>query len=204
MAVNDDEVLRMAVRQKSNEGTDIVNVYHYKYDGTGDTDAAALSAIAAHFDALYDEIEGQITGAQVPLDIKVDKVALVGGLLKIIENVGTTIWGSLYDPSGAGEAEPLGVCVLIILRTLVGKVFGRKYIGQVNETTIAGNSLATGTPTTAFTNVLPNFLDLITTPNGVLYPGILSTRTLQFEYFNSAAIATEVGYQRRRALRSGS
>lgn len=206
MTVNVNEVVRAAVRQKSASGTDIVNVFHFGTGGSGSAaDADVLTAIATWADALYAPLNAQIPGSQTPFDIKVDVVDLVGGVLSIIRNVGTISWGSTYNPSGSGESYALGVAIGVILRTLVGKVFGRKFIGQVSETTIAGNALATGAPATAFASFLTLILDTIVIGGTfIMTPGILSTRTLGFEAFVQADLATEVFYQRRRAIRSGS
>lgn len=206
MAVFPNQVVRAAIRQKSADGTDIVNVFHFQAGGSGSAAAAdVLSGLASWADALYATINGQVPGSQTPVDIKADIVELIGGVVKIVENLGTISWGVAYNPSGTGEGYALGVAIGIILRTLIGKVFGRKFIGQVSETTVNGNALATGTPATAFAAFLGNILDtFIVSGTLVFTPGVLSTRTLGFEAFVEADLATEVFYQRRRAIRAGS
>lgn len=205
MTVADGDILRVAARMKSLSNTDIVNVFHFEAEGaTPASEVDVMTSIVTWLETAYNDIEGQIPTNQTPYDVKIDMVHLVGGVVKILRNLGVVSWGGAFDPSGTGEAMPLGVAVLIILRTLVGKVFGRKFIGQVSEVTTAGNSLATGAPATAFATFAAKLLLPITSGTITLHPGILSTRTLQFERFTEADLATEVGYQRRRAIRSGS
>lgn len=205
MSVQPGEVIRCAVRQVSASGTDIVNVYHFQNVGSNDTpDANVLADMATYMDVAYANINAQVPGSQQPVDIKIDVVELIGGVVKIVRNIGTISWGVTYNPTGSGESYALGVALGIILRTLVGKVFGRKFIGQLSETTVNGNSLATGTPTTNFTAFAAAIVGDATLGADVYHPGVLSTRTLTFEEFVQADIATEVFYQRRRAIRMGS
>lgn len=205
MTISTNEVIRCAVRQRSASGTDIVNVYHLKNTGgNACSESQLLNAAATHYDNMWASLNAQIPSGQTPLDIKIDVVELIGGIVTIVRNVGSISWGSSYAPSGGGESYALGVAIGLILRTLVGKVFGRKSIGQVSEVTVNGNALATGTPTSAFTtHAAANVADM-TVATTAFTPGILSTRTLAFEEFEEADIAPEVFYQRRRAIRAGS
>lgn len=201
-----NDIIRCSVRQRSDQNTDIVNVYHFMaaLGNVGTADSAFMAAASTYFDTMYATIQAQVPAAQVPVDIKIDIVQLIGGVIQVVRNVGTVSWGAGYDPSGAGESYALGVAIGVILRTLVGKVFGKKYIGAVGEVSIANQKLATGAPTTAFTNYLAAVLDAIEVDIDDFLPGVLSTRTLDFELFTEAELSTEVYYQRRRAIRSGS
>jgi len=206
MPVHQGDVLRVAARCKRGDEADVVNVFYLESSQTDPSLANedVLNAISAWLTNAYNDIESYIPSDQNPIDIRVDKVGLVSGLIKVLENVGTTTWGATFDPSGTGEGLPRGVAALVFLLTSVGKVFGRKYVGTLTEAASAGDSLVTGAIT-----ALGSWLTKMLTPVSVgagndLFPGILSTRTLGFERFVGGRVRGRVGYQRRRAPGVGS
>lgn len=205
MPVSGGEVIRCSVRQSGPGGQDIVNVWHYLVAAASPIDEEVVMLdVASGMDQLYATISGQISNAQNPVDIKIDVVDYVGGVYTIIRNVGTIGWGSSYNPSNSSEIYAAGVAVLVLLRTLVGKVFGRKFIGVVGETTISNQNIATGDPASAFTAFIGKALEGFSTAAGEYLLGVMSDRLFDFALCHEVELATEVGYQRRRAPRSGS
>ena len=205
MPVSGGEVIRCSVRQSGPNGQDIVNVWHYLVAAASPIDEEDVMAdVAAGMDDLYATIQGQITNTQNPVDIKIDVVDYVGGVYTIIRNVGTIGWGASYNPSNTAEIYAAGVSILVLLRTLVGKVFGRKFIGVVGETTISNQNIATGDPASAFTAFIAKALEGFSTAAGEYLLGVMSDRLFDFALCHEVELATEVGYQRRRAPRSGS
>jgi len=209
MSVSDQEVIRCAVRQKTGALTDIVNVFEFKgQGGSPPSDAQVLTAVASYFDALYNNIETGIATAQVPYDIKVDVVEIIGGLKKIVRNVGTVGWGSLYNPSDAGSVMPPAVCCLVLLRTVVGKIFGKKYLGELGESVVSHYTFEA-----AFITVVNAFITAALASfatSGVVMnflPGVLSVSVAhmgEFLLFTDGEISPEPAYQRRRKLSVGS
>jgi hypothetical protein len=203
MPVNQDDVLRIAARQKDIHGSDIVNVYHLRQtSATPVTNSIALAEIKTFFEGAYSQLNGLLNTSLAPLDIKVDKIQLIGGALQIIENIGTTSWGGAYNPSGSGDSLPAGCAALVILRTAVGKVFGRKFINGVNE----GNS-DDGFLNAAIVSGLSAFAGALITPwAGTMgfELGLLSTRTTVFQKFLGLLVADNIAYQRRRRPGKGS
>ena len=205
MTVANGEVLRLAVRCKRGDEADVVNVFHALADFTApQPDLDVLLAAQSWMESTYAPIESYIPADQNPIDIKVDVIQLVGGLVKIVRNVGTVSWGGVFDPTGAGEGLPRGVAALVFFLTTVGKVFARKYLGTLTEAATAGDSIVAGLNTALgqFCTTILAGKTFKTTEK--LEPGILSTRTLQFEPFQSARVRSRVGYQRRRAPGVGS
>lgn len=204
MTVNDGDILRIAVRQTGATGNDLVNVYHADVTaGAPATNADALTDIRDWIDSAYSSMNAVIHGSVNPLDIKVDKVQLVGGIIQLIENIGTISWGTLYNPAGSGDPLPSGVAGLVLLRTLVGKVFGKKFIPGMIEPQINGDTLQS----TVLSALAAYALDFVVTYVGSaisLDGGILSTRTNQFEYFVEADVSSIPAYQRRRRPGTGS
>lgn len=74
----------------------------------------------------------------------------------------------------------------------------------MGETTIANQSIATGTPATNFASFIAQALLGFSTINGEYLLGVMSDRLFDFALAHEVELATEVGYQRRRAPRSGS
>lgn len=198
-------MIRCSVRQSGPNGQDIVNVWHYLVAAASPIDEEVVMLdVASGMDQLYATISGQITNTQNPVDIKIDVVDYVGGVYTIIRNVGTIGWGSAYNPSNTAEVYAAGVSILVLLRTLVGKVFGRKFIGVVGETTISNQNIATGDPASAFTAFIAKALEGFSTAAGEYLLGVMSDRLFDFALCHEVELATELGYQRRRAPRSGS
>jgi hypothetical protein len=205
MPLTSGDVIRVSVRQSGHAGQDIVNVYHFEAsDNITDSDATILADIADHFDTVYANIEAYIPAGQSPQDIKVDVVELVGEEEVITRNVGTIGWGVDYQPTGTGDVYAYGVAVGIILRTLVGKVFGRKFVGTLVEAAMGDNNLLSGATTTAFATFASALTGAIVETGGSLIAGVLSKKLGAFAEFVEADLATEPFYQRRRAVRAGS
>lgn len=205
MPVSDGEILRLAVRCKRSDEGDVVNVFHCRADLTApQPDLDVLVAVQSWMESAYASIESHIPADQNPIDIKVDVIQLIGGVVRIVRNVGTISWGGVFDPSGAGEALPRGIAVLVFFLTTVGKVFARKYLGSLVESATAGDSIVGAVSTAAGQFVTTILAGKTFNVSEKLTPGVLSTRTLKFELFNSARVRSRVGYQRRRAPGVGS
>lgn len=205
MPVDNGDILRIALRQKHGETQDVVNVYHLRCIFTGSLpEADVLAAVSGYFSSAYNDVESWMPTVQVPIDIKVDKIMLIGGKIEIVATVGVTTWDPGFDPSGAGEALPRGVSALIFLLTSVGKVFGRKFIGTLTEAATAGDSLVPAALTALGNMAAKLIVNRVIDADHLLQPGVLSTRTLQFEPFMSARVRAIPAYQRRRTPGVGS
>jgi hypothetical protein len=210
MGLQTGDVLRVSVRAKSNSSKDVVNVYHYGQTGVCTaTNEELLGFIEAHLGTAYANIEEWQAAAAVPYDVKVDRIEYSGGKIVIAENIGVIPWTTEYNPTGSGDAYAPAVSVLLILRTLVGKVFGRKFIGMLTESALTYIALQAGGVASSFADLIAGLLSSITDGGtGLdLTPGVLSTSAAhygEFLPFTSGEVASEPAYQRRRKVNVGS
>lgn len=186
----------------------MINVYEFEHQGTSPVDEEdVLTAVAAYFDAAYDNIDSYVSNYVGPVDIKVDVVDVISGVKKVISNVGTILWGSDYAPSGAGERIANGLAALVKLFTLSGKTFGKKFIGVFTETDANGNAMG-GALQAALASMITDLLvDLVVDVTEDFAPGVLSvSQDAPGIFFSFVEGAIEAGwaYQRRRKPGVGS
>lgn len=205
MPLNAGEIVRVAARMKGPQGQDIINVYHYRATNTiSDTDADIMSAIAVMMDNIYDPIEGEYPATSSPVDVKMDVVELQNGSEVITRNLGIHLWGATFIPSGIGNVYAPGVAVGVLLRTSVGKVFARKFLGPLMEATFGDHGKLDSSKIGAFMLTASRMLSTIGLTGGQLEPGVLSRRLGGFAKFVFSELAAEAFYQRRRSIRMGS
>lgn len=206
MTVLSSEVLRVSVRFSDTQGNDHVNVFHFRALNTiTDPDSTVLAAIAAWADATYSYMATNISNLVNEVDIKVDVVDFVGGVLTVVRNLGLTGWSMSTAPSAASDPMPPGVAALCKLLTGLGKVYGRKFIGMITE-----NSGANGIISTSFqaqiANFAANFIAGITgvLTGGDLQAGVMSQKYTAFIPVTSYDVSDTIAYQRRRRQGTGS
>jgi hypothetical protein len=205
MSVDDGDITRISVRQSMGSGQDHVNVYHVQWILTGSiTNETAMTAAATWIDTAMAQFEDYLDDDLVPLDMKVDKVQYIGDSWDITENVGVSSWASAYTPSSTGDPLPAGVAALVLLRTAIGKVFGRKFFGGLTEPFVSKDTL-TSNLLTALASLVTYFVDQWDYSVDIgIQAGVASLREAAFQAFNEIDIPTPIGYQRRRRPGAGS
>jgi hypothetical protein len=205
MTVSPGDIVRLAVRMTGPQGQDIMNVYHVQHaGGVGVSDAAFLTAMETWIDTMYSRLNTVIEATQEPLDIKVDVVEFSGGLWQIVRNIATIGWGGIFNSSASGDNYAPGVACLVLLRTLVGKVLGRKFIGTLAEAVLQDNGEPIAAAITALTNYANDILTGFTVAAQDFVSGVPSSKLGIFAEFVEAQVSKEAAYQRRRAVRQGS
>lgn len=205
MPLNAGDIVRIAARMRGPQGQDIINVYHYRATNTiSDTDDDIMDWIAGQMDRIYEIVETEFPSTSTPLDLKVDVVEMEDGKEKIVRNLGQQLWGVSFEPSGIGNVYAPGVAVGILLRTAVGKVFARKFIGPLMEATFGDHGRLDSSKIPGFLSMATRMLESISLTGGQLEPGVLSKRLGGFAKFVFSELAAEAFYQRRRSIRMGS
>lgn len=205
MPVVGGEVIRCSLRQRGPNGQDIVNVYHYLVAAISPiSEEDVLADVATAMGNTYALLNQEITNLQDPVDLKIDVVDYLGGQYTITRNVGTVGWGGPYNPQNSADVYAAGVAALLLLRTLVGKVFGRKFIGVWTETGVNNQMIAGQNAPQNLVAFAASLLAGISTANGEYFLGVMSNRLFDFAMVHEIDVATEIGYQRRRSIRSGS
>lgn len=105
-------------------------------------------------------------------------------------------------PSGAGDALPAGVAMLMTAYTDLNKVFGRKFVYGVTEANIEAGTLtsaALGFLADAAAQYLVSYSGGTMGVLDFLIPGVWSSKAVGFIPFNGIAVVKDVlSYQRRR------
>jgi len=205
MPLQGGDVLRVAARCKGPQSQDIVNVYHYQAENDiSADDEFILDVISLALSSAYNYIQSWIPATQTPYDIKVDVVRLADGQEEVVRNVGVVPWNPLFDPSGSGNVYAPGVAVGVLLRTLVSRVFARKFIGVLMEAALGDHGKLDNAAVPAFIQFASAIASHIDANGDRLIPGVLSKAVGGFLKTVAWELATEAFYQRRRNVRRGS
>ena len=200
------DVLRCSVRFSDVNGNDHVNVYYLRapFEIT-DSDATIMAAIADYFDDAYSELATNISNLVTEIDIKIDEVEWVGGVLEVTRNLGTVPWSMTTSPSAAGDPLPPGVAALVKFLTGVGKTYGRKFIGMICEAAQASGIITSGLQSqlASYAGVILAGISGILT-GGDLDAGVMSVKIHGFQEYNNYDVSDVVAYQRRRRQGTGS
>lgn len=206
MAVQNGDQLRVSARQSMAGGQDHVSVFYWLCNFTqNQTDQDVADGVIAKLDASFSNCNPYITNGQSKVDVKIDKVEFVGGVMQITDNLGTYPWtGGNYVPGGTGEVLPPGVAGLVKFLTYVGKSYGRKFIGGITEAT-QNDGLANANLLSALAAFAAGILvDITISAGNTLAAGIMSQKTAGFLAFQASEVSNNISYQRRRRLGTGS
>jgi hypothetical protein len=106
MAIEVDDVLRVAVRFLWDDLSDIINVWHIAVAslGTASTDTEVMEDIAEGLDAIYTNVEGAVTNRVAGLDLSG---------VNVTQNVLLPVVPFISAGTSAGESLPLPVSPMI-------------------------------------------------------------------------------------------
>lgn len=205
MTVVEGDNIRASARFSMDQGQDHVNVYYFQAGVSySETDEDTVGYIHDHIEALYSNMTTVLSNTASPVDMKTDLVEFIGGKEEITRNLGTVPLILSFDPAATGDPLPPGTAGLLKLLTTIGKVYGRKFFGMLVEQHQVSGVLS---------SVLLTALDVVgglmianisTPPSGVIYPGVMSKRESVFVPFAAYDVSSNVAYQRRRRMGSGS
>lgn len=204
MAVEQDDIVRASVRFKDSNAGDVMNVFHWRYDvltGTA-SDTQVMDALDAEIEALYTTIRTILSNTMDPFDIAYSVVDNQGGAFETTKVLGTRNFTMATPPNSTGDRLPPMDAAIVSARTLIPKVFGRKFLGILAEV-----DQQHGILTSAAVTLLGNFagryvsLTLVDTV-GQLVPGVPSLKAgidkAWFAHFLAALTTEIIATQRRR------
>lgn len=209
MSVAVGDKLRVTARFKHPVSGDVVNVWHLQasvpWVGTPTT-AAIMAAVQEWLNVMYSAITNELATALEPYDFRVDKVDLIAGEETVTEVIGVATFYLDTPPGGTGDSLPPQDAAIINFRTLIPRVFGRKYLGPIVESRAADGFLLS----TALTNLgtmIANCLAGAAVPSvGTLVAGVLTSKAAgdYFAEFTEGLVNSIFGTQRRRRINRGS
>lgn len=206
MAIQDGAILRASARWNDIQSSDIVNVWWFRCDFTSpQSETVVADAIDTVISNAFIPFDNNLSLAQTPVDLKIDRVEHINGEWKTIQNVSFSSWGSTIVPADSGHYLPPGVSIVGFLKTGIGKHTGRRFLGGFTEST---NDAGGNAGSTTITNVISGLATLI-------IPHVITTgNTLVSVVADQlAGIVRDIvevsaqagfGYQRRRTPGRGS
>lgn len=127
MAVNQNDILRVAARMHLGTHGDLVNVYHFrKSDATPQTDGETRVDLSLWIDELYDEIDNYLSVDLDFIDINYFNVTQDRPL-------GSGLWPTLVAGTRTGHPLPAQLAVFLQGNTGYSRNWARKFIGGFSE-----------------------------------------------------------------------
>lgn len=187
-----NDILRVTAVLRTSDQVTINNVYHTRIltMGNGD-DSVVADDVAAWLDFAYTEVIGLLPTGVSFIEVTTFNVTKDSPLP-------TASWPTLTAGTGGGDITPEGVAALIIFRTAVAHVIGRKFIGTLAEADTTNALLTAGALTDLAqfaAALLPSFNNPIEA--NTYRMGILG-KTGALHAITSAIVAALPAYQRRR------
>jgi len=169
------------------------NVYYFRYDGAllaGDL--IVMTDCASFLDAAYADLNAGISADYTYTQVRG---------FNVTQNVPmpTVSWPAQTSGGGGNVSTAAGVAMLVLFRTGISRVFGRKYIGALISNDLDTDGMLTTSLVTLGTVFAANFLQSFTGPTSLaqFLPGIISS-TGQFWGFIESVVTNNPAYQRRR------
>ena len=198
MTIATGDVIRVTAGLKFQTSHDVQNVFHC--DCVNDNSASQTDLrddLADYLETVYDSlISGFID------DTTFDGIDIFNVTQDNPEP--SVAWPTLTVGGSSGESLPEGVAALVLGRTAVSKVQGKKYFGVYDESAITDGVWNSG----ALTNLglaAADYITPFTGGSGATWdPGVFSRATMAFTPFSEASVNNVAAYQRRRKRGVGS
>jgi len=157
------DIIKIVTRMRSATGEDILNVFHYRWEGDPIDDSTGFETLRNHMDAIFD-----IIASDIPADVAFIDIDCTNVTQEIF--YGTDPWPSLTVGGGSGDTMPEQCCALVTATTNRSKTLGKKFLGPFIE---AANSDGTwyGTLLSALANFAAAYIaDVTVTDVGAFIP----------------------------------
>lgn len=197
MALGVGDIVRTSVNFTMPGNILYQNIYHHIFDGTGGvSDAAVVADIKAWADAMYSQIDEDISQSATEQLSSVDRVDWSGTEWEVVENIG--VFTPEVTQAEAGHMSANQVSMFITFKTDRPKSVGRKFLFPTPEAHQAAGVID-GDLLARLVNFADDAVNDITIDVlNVLHPGIVRTGVNQFLLFQVAIVTDLVGTQRRR------
>jgi hypothetical protein len=203
MAAPFDKPLRVAVRFKDQNGSDVVNVWHFVVDGTNYDEGDLMDAIDGYLTSVYTEFDSSLCEDAVTYDMKVDSVDFIDDKWETIWNVGQSTWGSGLNMNNSTDPLPAGAALLAFLYTNVGKHLGKKFFGLFCEDANSEGHTVAGARTHVLSGLTKLLTPYVVDGSTNLIASLLGSDGV-IRAIEDVGVAIEWAYQRRRRKGTGS
>lgn len=193
-AIANNDTIRAACRLRDGNGSDIVNVFHFRYTGSATDSAEVGPPLREALDDMYANIQPAIPSDTSFIDIK-----LTNASSNSVE--AAQPWPTRTVGGGTGAQVPSMNCALVVGRTNSAHKIGRKFLGPFIHTNNDDGKWASGL-LTALSDFLAAYLaDIAITTVGSLSPTIARYVEGLFigdTFINGGYTSNNVYTQRRR------
>jgi hypothetical protein len=195
--VSTNDVVKATVKMNLFNGQSAVqNVFQFRLNTSSVTDTGARADLVEKLETFYGELE-VVLSEHLTFE-EVDFFNLTTG-----QPMGATEFDVLATGANVGDVLPGGVAGLIVFRTGISRVLGRKYIGGFTEGNSSDGAVDSGALAAladAGGFMLGSFVGIST--GGTWLPGVISTAG-PFWAYQEAIIRNIWAYQRRRRPGAG-
>jgi hypothetical protein len=175
------------------EGNAIENVYHFRVETAGNgNDQDLMTDIAQWLDDAYDHLAPNTSSNLTYVEIR-------GFNVTDLTPMPTVAWPSQTVGGSGSSALPLGTALLVLFRTGISRVLGRKFLGGLTEDSNSDGAFDSGMVATAAAYAAELLASVVGAETGSsLVYGILRAGGTVLADVITAVADSEPGYQRRR------
>ena len=198
MAIGDGDVIRVTAVLKRATVDDVMNVFYARLVAGGGASQSALRGdLAAWMEDVYDGLQPGIVD-----DVTFDEIQLFNMTDGTPEP--TESWPTLTVGGSTGDPLPEGVAALVIARTGLSRVIGKKYFGLFSEAA-ATDGLWTAPTMALFATAGADWITPFTGASLATWDPVVWRRVAMTHAAFTEAVTTNVpAYQRRRKRGVGS
>ncbi len=198
MTIADNDVVRVTAALKRGLTDDVQNVFYAKLINGGALSQQDLADdLAEWMESIYDSLEGSLY-----TDMTFDEIQLFNMTQGTPEP--TQAWPTLVAGTSGNDGLSDGVAALVLGRTAVSKVIGKKYFGIFNEAAIA-DSLWVAATLSQLALAGADWIEPFTgTLTSTWDPVVWRRASSTSEVFTEAVVQGVSAYQRRRKRGVGS
>lgn len=196
MSITSGTVLRVVAQMLFPDSSVMQNVFNVVVTDlvTSDEEADVVIDIITWVEAMYDHLNAYIDSG-----VDADEVFVYeyDAIDDDWDEVGTDVWADSF--AAVGGMSPHGVACLVLGRTIDPDVQGKKFIGGIQETSIAGSALA-GLLITALANFGVEWFTPFagTETGGTFAPVVWSPTGTVAKLMTGTSVNGVAAYQRRR------
>ena len=186
------QVLQVTAVMTNGPAAQVMNVYDFEcLTSPGGTDQQVMEFIGDKLESAYSNLIGLQHNGFTYVEIR--------GINKNTHQPFPTIaWPTLTTGNGGGQMTPHGVAVLIVFRTLLAGVQGRKYLGGFNEAFWESGYVLAQTVPALIDFALAIRSATVVDPDGGAWQYIIQRGNLAKMVTVASVIRLVAAYQRRR------
>ena len=200
MTVSEGDIIKLVLDHTYPGAGTALNIFEYTFGGLDRDDASFMEDVAEYFTTGW----GAHWQALAPEGAFMDSVS--GVIIDIAGVVLRDLGSEIINLEGTAgnEVSPAAVSGYLLANTAIPQVRGSKYVPAIGEASVEQGELSAAALLDLGLLLVEYLNPQVLTGGGTIFPGVLSSRTSQFELFTlQGAIDSRPAYQRRRKVGVG-